>query len=174
MLIMFSNFKTHDIDIWHFRLGHPFNKILDCVCKENSNIHYNDKNIYDFCYFVKQHILSFSDSEYVTFDVFHLIHIDIWDPFGITSIHGHRYFLKIVDDFSGHTWIFLKKGKRETKSLLNNFVMYVKNQFNKSITNNDLEFDYKIIYNDFVILHQTFALKLLNRTMRWRGNINTF
>jgi len=171
---MFFNLKTQNIDIWHFRLGHPINKILDCVCQENSNIHYNDKNIYDFFFFVKQHILSFSDSKYVTFDAFHPIHIDIWGPFGIASIHWHRYFLKIVDDFSRHTWIFLIKNKSETGSLLNNFVMHVKNQFNKCLTDNGLEFDYKIIYHDFGNTPSNFCLEIPQQNYVVEMKHNTF
>jgi len=97
-----TNFKTQNFDICHFRLDNPSNKILDHICKHNSDIQYNNKNICDSCYFSK-HRLNFPDSKYVTSDVFDLIHIDIWGSFGITSIHRHTDFLTIVDDFSRHT-----------------------------------------------------------------------
>jgi len=74
---------------------------------KNIDIQYNEKNICDYCYYAKQHRLSFPNSESVTHDVFYLMHIDISGPFGVASVHGHRYCLTIIDDFSRHTRIFL-------------------------------------------------------------------
>jgi len=51
-----SNFKTNDIDVWHFRLGHPSKKILEYICKNNIEIQYDNINICDHCYYAKQHI----------------------------------------------------------------------------------------------------------------------
>jgi len=48
------------------------------------------KNVCDHCYCAKQHRLSFPNSEFVTYNSFNLVHIDIWGPFGIASVHGHR------------------------------------------------------------------------------------
>ena len=42
-----------------------------------------------------------------------MIHVDIWGPYSIPSIHGHKYFLIIVDDYSRYTWIFPLKQKFE-------------------------------------------------------------
>jgi len=36
---------VHNMDVWHCRMGHPSNIILDCLAKQYSDIHYNDKNI---------------------------------------------------------------------------------------------------------------------------------
>ena len=41
---------------------------------------------------------------------FDLIHVDVWGLYSFTSIHGHKYFLTIVDDYSRYTLVFsLKK-----------------------------------------------------------------
>jgi len=102
-----TSFKTSVIDLWHDRLGHPSNEILDNICKNNNYIHYNQSNICEYCYYVKQRRLSFKNSESITLNAFDLVHVDIWGPFSIISVHGHKYFLTIVDDFSRYTWIFL-------------------------------------------------------------------
>ena len=34
------------------------------------------------------------------------IPVDIWGPFHIASVNGHRFFLTIVDDHSRFTWFF--------------------------------------------------------------------
>jgi len=46
-------FKTCDIDVWHYRLGHPSNKVLDHVCKNNTYIQYNRISVCDPCYYAK-------------------------------------------------------------------------------------------------------------------------
>jgi hypothetical protein len=33
-----------------------------------------------------------------TFRHLELLHLDIWGPYSVNSIHNHRYFLAIVDD----------------------------------------------------------------------------
>jgi len=119
-----TSFRTCNIDIWHFRLGHPSNKILDNICKNYTGIKYDLNNICEYCHYGKQHRLRFQTSETVTSDIFDLIHVDIWGPCNISSMHGHRYFLILFDDHSKHTWVFLMKNKSETRSLLNNFVIY--------------------------------------------------
>jgi len=159
-----SKFKTCEIDVWYYRLGHPSNKILDYICKNNVDIQYNEKNVCDHCYCVKQHRLSFPNSESVTHNSFDLVHIDIWGPFGIALVHRHRYFLTIVDDYSRHSWIFLMKNKGETKSLLHSFVTYVKTQFDKQIkiirTDNGFELNHKVFYDSHGIIHQTSCIEM--------------
>ena len=101
----------------------------------------------------------FSDNNFVTHYIFELIHLDIWGPFSVASVHGHRYFLTVIDDFSRHTWVFLMKNKSETRFILDNFVIYIWNQFNRCIkimrTDNGSEFNYKELYDKFDIMHQT-------------------
>jgi len=73
-----------------------------------------------------------------------LIHVDIWGPYSIPSIHGHKYFLTIVDDYSRHTWIFSLKQKSEVVKVLKNFVVFVPTQFETTIkiirSDNETEF----------------------------------
>ena len=87
-----------------------------------------------------------------------MIYTDIWGPISVLSIHGHRYFLTVVDDCSRHTWIFHMHSKSETRKLLLNFVIYIKNQFEKNIkiirSDNGPEFDYTDLYNSYGIEHQ--------------------
>ena len=55
-----DSFDTvNNLDVWHCRMGHPSNRILDCLAKQYSYIHYNDKNICAPCHLAKQHKLPF-------------------------------------------------------------------------------------------------------------------
>jgi hypothetical protein len=91
--------------------------------------------------------------------VFALLHIDIWGPMPITSVHSHRYFLTIVDDHSRHTWLHLMKNKSKTCHLVRNFITYVENQFNTSVkiirSDNGPEFMMTDFFAEKGILHQT-------------------
>jgi len=49
--------------------------------------------------------LPFPLSAYRSKKYLHLIHVDVWEPYSISLIHGHKYLLTIVD-YSRYTWIF--------------------------------------------------------------------
>jgi len=151
-------YKGLDSDMWHFRLGHPSNRILDILCKKFPYIRADSKHICDVFHFTKQHKLPYQLSNSSTATAFSLIHVDIWGPFSLTFVHGHRFFLIIVVDHTRHTWIYLMKSKSETRSLFLNFIIYVKNQFHYAVkiirTDNGKEFEYDELYDKFGILHQ--------------------
>jgi len=94
-----------DIDLWHFRLGHRGNKTSEQICIRFPYIHSLNKIVCDICYYAKHHTLPFSHNSTTSNAVFYLIHVDIWGPMSIISVHGHKYFLSIVDDLSRHTWL---------------------------------------------------------------------
>jgi len=152
------NSKGYDIDIWHFRLGHPSKHVVEQVCKIFPYANSNFDKLCDICHLAKQHKLHFQISDLVSLNTFDLIHIDILGPITISFVHGHKYFLTTIDDFSRHSWIFLIKTKGETRNLLHNFIILVKNQFNqnnKTIrTDNGKEFDCNELYEKYGILHQ--------------------
>jgi len=54
----------------------------------------------DVCYYAEQYKLSFTHNSTRTKNIFDMIHVDIWGPFGTASMHGHKFFLTIVDDHS--------------------------------------------------------------------------
>ena len=71
---------------------------------------------------------------------FDLIHCDIWGPYMVPTVAGHKYFLTIVDDCTRSTWVYLM------------------NQFGKSInvfrTDNGLEFQMIEFFKLHGIIHQ--------------------
>jgi len=97
------NYSKVDIDTWHYRLGHPARSITDQICKTFPYIQSKDSNVCDVYHFSKQHKLPFNKSDIISDNCFDVIHLDIWGPIAIPSVHGHRYFLTVVDDHSRHT-----------------------------------------------------------------------
>jgi len=146
-------------NVWHLRLEHPSNKVLQHSSNNFPYIQFNDHKPCDACHYAKQHKLSFSHSNTRAKNIFDLIHVDIWGPFHIASVNGHRFSLTIVDDQSRFTWVFLMKIKSETREALYRFITLIHNQFNVTIktTRNDngSEFLYTNLYNSLGIIHQT-------------------
>jgi len=107
----------------------------------------------------KQKKLSFSNSESRTDRCFSLIHIDIWGPSPTPSLHGHRYFLTIIDDFSRFSWVYLMQNKSETRTHLVNFINLVENQFETKVqiirSDNSNEFKMNSFFDSKGIIHQT-------------------
>jgi len=65
-------------------------------------------------------------------------------PYSSSSIHCHKYFLTIVDDYLRYTWVFPLKQKSEVVKILENFVIFIQTQFETAIkvirSDNEIEF----------------------------------
>jgi hypothetical protein len=88
--------------------------------------------------------------------------VDIWGPDTTATVHGHKYFLTIVDDFSRFTWLILLKGKAEVASQVQNFIHLVENKFVCKVkivrSNNGPEFFIPSFYASKGIVHQTICV----------------
>jgi len=150
-------------NVWHLRLEHPSNKVLQHLTNNFPYIQFNDHKPCDACHYAKQHKLSFSHSNTRAKNIFDLIHVDIWGPFHIGSANGHRFFLTIVDDHSRFTWVFLMKTRFETREALYRFITLIHNQFNVTIktiqSENESEFLCINLYNSLGIIHQTSCIE---------------
>jgi len=152
------NCNKNDIDLWHFRLGHPRNKVIEQIYTNFPYVQSVDNSICDICHYAKHHKCPLPRSATTFVAIFDLIHVDIWGPMSVMLVHGHKYFLSIVDDLSKHTWTFMMHSKGETRSLLRNFITYVKIQYGKDIKiirfDNGSEFSYTNLCNHYGIAHQ--------------------
>jgi len=154
------NFTASDLEtVWHFQLGHVSNKSFGVIKNKFSFVKYNKSFIFYICQFAKQKRLSFPLSASKSKKCFDLIHVDVCRPYSLSSIHGHKYFLTIVDDYSRYTWFFPLKQKSKVVKILEIFFVFVQTQFETIIkvmrSDNETEF---FITNFFInkgIMHQT-------------------
>ena len=112
------------VRLWHYRLGHPSSQrlaLLKSIVPDLTS--YNNNNSFDchICPLAKQHKLHFPKSTSVFLACFDLIHADIWGPYSTPSLNGSKYFLTLVDDHSGCTWVYLIKSKSDASSLIQFF-----------------------------------------------------
>src|ERR1044072_2368362 len=147
-----------DSALWHFRFGHVANKSLIELSKLYPFISVSKHVVCDVCHMAKQKKLPFSVSVHNAKHIFDLVHLDIWGPFRVHSIHNHRYFLTVVDDYSRFTWVVLLKNKGEVMNQVQKFIEMVATQFQvtvKSIrTDNGPEFVLPEYYAKKGIFHQ--------------------
>lgn len=173
------SYEHDNVNLWHYRLGHPGHKILEKMCKAFPYIQIANDDSCDICHFVKQHKLPFPKNISLSSDCFDMIHCDIWGPISTPSVHGHKYFLTVVEYYSRHTWVFLMHNKGQTRELLQTFIVKIKTQHNKAIkvirTDNGPEFNCSNIYDSYGIeFTKEVVLKPHNKIPLWKGNINIY
>ena len=102
--------KSHELDVLHARLGHTsFTKMQHIAnCKP-----FLYEFFYETCVLAKFHRSSFNKSATATKAPLHLLYIDLWGLYKVTSVSGARYFLIIIDDFSRSTWTHMLKDKHK-------------------------------------------------------------
>jgi len=164
-----TNSKSTDMhnnvdNIWHLRLGHPSHGTLQRISNMFPFIQSNKHQACDSCHFAKQRKLPFPLSNTRSSHIFEMIHVDIWGPTSVTSLHGQKFILTIVDDFSRYTWVYLMKNKSETRPVLSKFVTLIKNQFDRKIkiirSDNGQEFAWQEFYDIEDIVHQTSCVEM--------------
>lgn len=101
--------------MWHSRLGHASSSTLVTLCKQLPYVHFNKNAICDICHFAKHKRLPFSVSQNRAAHSFDLLHMDLWGPFLVASLHNQKYFPAIVDDLSRFTCLVMLKGKFEAQ-----------------------------------------------------------
>ena len=61
------------------------------------------------------------------------IHSDIWGPYSIPTINGHKYFISFIDDFSRYSYVYLIREKYEALDVFKIYQVEVENQLNRQI-----------------------------------------
>lgn len=51
----------------------------------------------------------------------------------MTSLHGHKYLLTIIDDHTRFVWVFPMVSKAEAQTQLKSFVAFVEKQFEAKV-----------------------------------------
>ena len=145
-------------ELWHRRLGHPSNKILQILNLSSLN----KVKTCDPCQFAKLHRLPFPEHLNKSNELFGLIHSDVWGNAPIESKEGFKYFVTFIDDKSRATWLYLLKSKREVCSIFQDFCSMIENQFNTTIkvlrTDNGTEYmnhNFQTFLHSKGIIHQT-------------------
>jgi len=133
------------------------------LCQTYPFISRHVNEICDVCHLSKQRKLSYLPSLNKASKIFELIYLDIWGPYSKQFVHGGKYFLTILVDFSCYTWTNLLKFKAEVQSNVEHFINFVETQFEIKVKNicfdNGHEFSLKYFMASKGILHQTSCIE---------------
>ncbi|KAA0047306.1 Retrovirus-related Pol polyprotein from transposon TNT 1-94 [Cucumis melo var. makuwa] len=131
---------------WHLRLGHASPEKLRhliFINHLNSTTKFVPFNCLN-CKLAKQPALSFFTSTSISDKPFDLIHSDIWGPAPTSTVHGYRYYVTFIDDFSRFTWIYFLKHRSALSRTYIEFANMIRTQFSCPIktlrTDNALEY----------------------------------
>ncbi|KAM2607610.1 hypothetical protein TB2_036145 [Malus domestica] len=122
-------------DVWHQRLGHPSFKILNQIVSK-SCISISDrisKSLCSSCALGKCSKLSFHTVSCHTRKPLELVHTDVWGPSPTISVHGFRYYIIFVDDFTKYSWLFPLKYKSEAFAIFTQFKSMIENLLSTKI-----------------------------------------
>ena len=88
-----TNSKSSLFDLWHKRLGHPFEKVVKCVLSHFNMPNFNkmEPSFCTSCCIGKIHKLSFSLSDRVYTAPLQLMHFDLWGLAYIQASNGCKY-----------------------------------------------------------------------------------
>ena len=136
---LLSKASTYQAWLWHRRLSHlNFRTINDLISKKLviglPDLTFSADHICGACAMGK---ISRSPHKPKpvpnTTDTLHLLHVDLCGPMRTMSIHGKRYVMVIVDDYSRYTWPHFLRSKDETPSVLIDFLKSVQVSLQKPI-----------------------------------------
>ena len=136
---LFSSVSERTTMLWHRRLGHANVKNLNRLTKNDL---VRDLPIKDFitvekcvaCALGKQHRKPHFPKSITSINkVLQLLHMDLFGPVNVLSVHKQSYCLVIIDDYSRYTWVFFLVDKSETAELVKQFVILMENQTNEKV-----------------------------------------
>ena len=125
-----STFAALSSSLWHHRLGHLRDPVLDSL-RRNNLIEYNKTRKSHVCHscslgkHVKLPFVDFHNSTYMPFDI---LHSDLWTS-PILSFVGHKNYVFYLDDYSKNLWTFPISKKSKVYSTFITFRAYIKTQF---------------------------------------------
>ena len=134
--------------LWHHRLGHPSDKVLDVALSSIDNISISDNNKSfshcKHCLSGKMHQFSFPVSVFQASKPLELVHSNVWGPAPVKSSKDFQYYVLFVDEYSKFTWLYLLKHKFDVLNIFKFFEVTAENQLDSKIkvlrTDNSGEF----------------------------------
>lgn len=99
--------------VWHHRLGHSNNDILQQLSRNKAIIMHTSgpQQLCDACQLGKSCKLPFLSSEFLASKPLERIHCDLWGPIPVVSSQGFQYYVIFIDNHTKFTWFYPLKSK---------------------------------------------------------------
>ena len=117
--------------LWHKRLGHISREMMKCLIKDEilTSFDFSDFTSCVECIKEKYTIVK-KNGALRAIELLECIHSDIWGPYSIPTINGHKYFISFIDDFSRYSYVYLIHEKSEALDVFEIYKAEVENQLN--------------------------------------------
>ncbi|GJR43795.1 retrovirus-related pol polyprotein from transposon TNT 1-94 [Tanacetum coccineum] len=125
--------------LWHPRLNHlNFDTINDLARKDLvrglPSLKFEKDYLCSACQLGKSKKYSHKPkSENTNMEFLHTIHMDLCGPMRMQCIHGKKYILVIMDDYSRFTWVKFLRSKDETLEFIIKFLKQIQVGLNKTV-----------------------------------------
>ena len=140
--------------LWHHRLGHISHRGLQELQKQGvlGNYKLTDFPFYEHYMFGKATRVKYAKAIHETQNQLDYIHSDLWGPSKVPLLGGTRYFLTLIDDYSGKVQIYFLKNKSDTFLKFKEWKILVETQVGRKVkklrTDNGLKF-LSNVFNSF-------------------------
>ena len=128
--------KISEAELWHRRLGHLHARRLHQLMKDSTMNGVSatpEKYECPSCVEGKMTRFPFPKQGRRVTQALERIHMDVCGPFPTPTIHGHLYFMVIVDDWSRYVWACLLKTKGEAVSAVRSWLNMVDTKYRKKV-----------------------------------------
>ena len=123
--------------LWHHRLGHPSDKVLNIALSSIDNVCISSTNKTfshcKHCLSGKMHQFSFPISDFHASKPLELVHSDVWGLAPVKSSNDFQYYVLFVDAYSKFTWLYLLKHKSDVLEVFKFFKASVENELDSKI-----------------------------------------
>nr|GEV99153.1 hypothetical protein [Tanacetum cinerariifolium] len=131
---LFSKATLDESNLWHRRLAHinfkTINKLVKCNLVRGlpTKVFENDHTCVA-CKKGKQHKASCKTKPVGSVNQpLYRLHMDLFGPTFVKSLHKKSYFPVVTDEYSRFTWVFFLATKDETSPILKTFITGLENQ----------------------------------------------
>lgn len=137
-----TNFGGTPTALWHNRLGHASIGKMKHVSAIPHHVFQSATKVCLTCPLAKITKLPFPHSMTQSSSAFELRYLG---PYRVPIKENYRFFLTIMDDCSGATWIYLLKYKSQSLTTLRTFLSFVRTQFGVEIK--QIRFDNALVFD---------------------------
>jgi hypothetical protein len=127
--------KAVSSSLWHDRLGHPNNQVLQRLLPLVNTTRSNktQSTTCTHCIQGKMTKIPFKNSVSHACKPLEVVHSDVWGPAPVTSNSGYQYYVIFVNEFTRFTWFYPIKSKFDVLSCFVSFTHTMQNLLSQKI-----------------------------------------
>lgn len=157
------NESNNNLQIWHARLGHASNSMIQTLCKQSlvTGLDLTDSHdncFCEICLLSKKKRFPFPRSSSTSSHPLQLVHSDIAGPFQENGLDDSRYFIIFVDDYSRFVWVYPVQKKNAIYNVFEEFIISAENLCGFSVKTLRSDNGSEYLSNEFKLICQRYRI----------------